>query len=197
MGGYWKHWNSGLLTRTEDGGQGYLNTSTNADILVLGVGGTAIGNGSVLEVEGDITPHTTNSFDLGSGSPLLNWRDLYLADDILYGNTPHISIDTRQLTGGAWTTTGNLGVGDTNPTGVEFYVAGDASVSGTLNIWGNVTVAGGTGKIDVGTVDPPYTINGEKYATYMSGMVGVKEEVTGILLTLNLSTVLAIAPLSI
>ncbi len=37
----------------------------------------------------------------------------------------------------------------------------------------------GTGKIDVGTVDPPYTINGKKYATFLSGIVGVKEEVAG------------------
>jgi hypothetical protein len=37
----------------------------------------------------------------------------------------------------------------------------------------------GAGKIDVGTVDPPYTINGKKYATFMAGMIGVKEEVSG------------------
>ena len=36
-----------------------------------------------------------------------------------------------------------------------------------------------TGKIDVGTVDPPYTIEGKHYATYMTAMTGVKEETTG------------------
>jgi hypothetical protein len=41
-------------------------------------------------------------------------------------------------------------------------------------------VNGGAGKINVGTVDPPYTINGKKYATYLPGMVGQKEEATGI-----------------
>ncbi|MBI2066174.1 hypothetical protein HYT60_01565, partial [Candidatus Woesebacteria bacterium] len=41
------------------------------------------------------------------------------------------------------------------------------------------TVGGGTGKIDVGTVDPVYNIDGVKYSTYMAGMVGVKEETTG------------------
>lgn len=41
------------------------------------------------------------------------------------------------------------------------------------------TVGGGSGKIDVGTVDPVYSIGGEKYATYMAGMIGVKEETTG------------------
>lgn len=46
-----------------------------------------------------------------------------------------------------------------------------------------LTVGGGTGKVDIGTVDPVYSIGGEKFATYMAGMVGVKEEVTG-----NIST---------
>ncbi|HOH85072.1 MAG TPA: hypothetical protein PLS17_00005, partial [bacterium] len=40
---------------------------------------------------------------------------------------------------------------------------------------------GGTSKLDVGTVDPIYTIGGQKYATYMAGMTGVKEETSGAL----------------
>jgi len=44
---------------------------------------------------------------------------------------------------------------------------------------GDVVIGGGTGKVDVGVVDPPYTINGQKYATYMSSMIGLKEETTG------------------
>lgn len=40
---------------------------------------------------------------------------------------------------------------------------------------------GGTSKLDVGTVDPIYTIDGQKYATYMAGMTGVKEETSGAL----------------
>ncbi|MBI4157447.1 hypothetical protein HY502_01190 [Candidatus Woesebacteria bacterium] len=44
-----------------------------------------------------------------------------------------------------------------------------------------VTDASGTGagKINVGTVDPIYTIGDGKYATYMASMVGIKEETTG------------------
>ncbi len=42
-----------------------------------------------------------------------------------------------------------------------------------------LTIGAGDGKIDAGTIDPPYTINGEKYATYLSGMVGQNEEVAG------------------
>ncbi len=76
--------------------------------------------------------------------------------------------------------------------GIRFSPGGDAGVSEKFSITagGNVTingvtgetmltVGGGTGKIDVGTVDPPYTINGEKYATYMASMIGVKEETAG------------------
>jgi hypothetical protein len=43
-----------------------------------------------------------------------------------------------------------------------------------------IGVAGGcAAKIDAGTFDPPYTINGKKYATYVPSMVGIKEETTG------------------
>ncbi|MDP1759870.1 MAG: hypothetical protein Q8L01_00105, partial [Candidatus Woesebacteria bacterium] len=38
----------------------------------------------------------------------------------------------------------------------------------------------GAGKLDAGTIDPPYTINGDKFATYMTSMTGVKEETTGV-----------------
>ncbi len=65
------------------------------------------------------------------------------------------------------------------------------------NAWGNPTIEGmtlasagggtptlsvgsGTGKVSAGTVDPPYTIGGIKYATYNSAMTGVKEETTGV-----------------
>ncbi len=41
------------------------------------------------------------------------------------------------------------------------------------------TFGGGSGKINVGTVDPIYTIGGERYATYLSGMTGQKEETAG------------------
>ncbi|MCP6720002.1 MAG: hypothetical protein KJI72_01570, partial [Patescibacteria group bacterium] len=41
-------------------------------------------------------------------------------------------------------------------------------------------VGGGSGKIDAGTIDPVYTIGGNRYATYMAGMTGVKEETTGV-----------------
>ncbi len=66
---------------------------------------------------------------------------------------------------------------------LKFRVANNGDVTLGDNSGTDLTVGGGTGKIDVGTVDPPYTINGKKYATYMGGLVGVKEEVTGSLAT--------------
>lgn len=48
-----------------------------------------------------------------------------------------------------------------------------------VNLLGTVTVGGGTGKINVGTVDPLYTIEGKKYATFLPAMTGQKEETTG------------------
>jgi hypothetical protein len=67
---------------------------------------------------------------------------------------------------------------------MKFEIANNGNV--TINGSGTMlTVGGGTGKVDVGTVDPPYTINGEKYATYLAAMIGQKEEVTGTVDTLT------------
>jgi hypothetical protein len=51
----------------------------------------------------------------------------------------------------------------------------------TINAGAGTVVIGasGAGKLDAATIDPPYTINGSKFATYMAGMTGVKEETTG------------------
>jgi len=47
---------------------------------------------------------------------------------------------------------------------------------GDITATGTITGA----KLNVSTIDPVYTIKGEKYATYVSGMTGVKEETTGL-----------------
>jgi len=51
--------------------------------------------------------------------------------------------------------TGNYGIWPAN-----------ASVTNTLA--GDLTIGGGTGKINVGTIDPIFEIDGKKYATYMA-----------------------------
>lgn len=77
--------------------------------------------------------------------------------------------------------------------GVYWYASNNSSgswnVASNVQLWdsaGNgtfpsLTIGGGTGKINAGTIDPIYTINGVNYATYMAGMTGVKEETTGVL----------------
>ena len=54
----------------------------------------------------------------------------------------------------------------------------------TINDSQTMTIGdgGGVSKLNVGTVDPIYTIDGKKYATYMAGMTGVKEETSGTLI---------------
>ncbi|MCH7883380.1 hypothetical protein IIA95_03115 [Patescibacteria group bacterium] len=74
-----------------------------------------------------------------------------------------------------------LGVGTTSPT-EQFSVAnnifiggGGAPVLGTATsvYEGDIIILG---KLDVGTIDPVYTIGGTKYATYGYSTIGIKEE---------------------
>lgn len=64
----------------------------------------------------------------------------------------------------------------TNPSQAPPNGGGVLTVSGTTLI-----VGGGSGKITAGTVDPLYSIGEKNYATYLPGMIGQKEELTGIL----------------
>ena len=101
---------------------------------------------------------------------------------------------------------GNVGIGTTGPS-EKLYVNGNIRAdilydtsstsyyidpgnggtslvtNGAFTSGGDITVGGGSGKITVGTVDPPYTINGKKYATYTTSITGVKEETTGTIST--------------
>jgi site-specific recombinase XerD len=132
-----------------------------------------------LQVAGDILP-SASGFNLGYST--YSWSDLYLTGAINNSSGVVIDVSNSRLTGSnTWNVTSKLRVGDTSaiPTGYNFWVTGNASVSGTFSTGGQVTVGGGAGKIDVGMVDPPYTINGQKYATYMASMVGAKEETVG------------------
>ena len=83
---------------------------------------------------------------------------------------------------------------DPAASGTSLMIDGNIISNGAFSITsnatnGNITIdpaagtvligAGGAGKVTAGTVDPPYTINGEKYASYLPGMTGIKEETTG------------------
>ena len=75
---------------------------------------------------------------------------------------------------------GNAGIGKINSNGSSVIIEGPTGGTTDLCVEDPDTGTGGEcdGKIDAGTIDPPYTINGKKYATYMASMTGVKEETT-------------------
>lgn len=75
---------------------------------------------------------------------------------------------------------GNLGVGTATPS-YKLDIASGGATTARLGTSASdlVTIGGGAGKLAVGTVDPLFRIEGEHYATYMAGMVGVREELTG------------------
>lgn len=70
---------------------------------------------------------------------------------------------------------------------IENNGSGNLITAGTSSITkfqvknnGDVVIGqNGTGKLTVGTIDPLYTIGGQKYSTYAPSMPGVKEEVAG------------------
>jgi len=86
-----------------------------------------------------------------------------------------ISNDTFSITSNA--TNGNITI-DAG-TGIIFLGGGAGAKQACVSTNGSTC----TGKIDAGTVDPPYTIDGKHYATYMPSMTGVKEETTGTIAT--------------
>lgn len=67
-----------------------------------------------------------------------------------------------------------IGFAWTNPSQTPPGGSGVLSASGTT-----VLVGGGTGKLTAGTIDPVYLIGGKKYATYVSSMIGQKEQYAG------------------
>ncbi len=70
---------------------------------------------------------------------------------------------------------------------LRFFNPGSVVMS--LTTTGTLTV----NKINAAEVDPPYTIGGKKYATYMAGMTGLKEETTGVVKLKNNKAVLDLA----
>ena len=81
---------------------------------------------------------------------------------------------------------GKVGIGTSTPTtllSIGGLLTVGASSTGQLATMGTATSTFNgdikiTGKLDVGTIDPVYTIDGVKYATYGSAQVGIKEEVS-------------------
>ena len=76
----------------------------------------------------------------------------------------------------------NVGIATTTPS-YKLEVGSGGSLTARFGTAAadEVTIGGGSGKLTVGTIDPIYTINNEQYATYLAGMIGVKEEITGVI----------------
>jgi DNA-binding transcriptional MerR regulator len=120
----------------------------------------------------------TTRFRVATDGYIYSQRLVDLADDNYYidpaasGSTPSIRIDGNIRSNGAFTIDSKDNSG----------VATDGNI--TINAdAGTVIIGDGSGKLDAGTVDPPYTINGQKYATYLPSITGVKEETTGLITT--------------
>jgi hypothetical protein len=84
---------------------------------------------------------------------------------------------------------GNVGIDNDNP---QYYLdvgSGGASTArfGTAST-DKVVIGGGAGKLDVGTIDPIFDIDGKKYATYMTDFAGgTRVETSGVLKLENTS----------
>ncbi|MEX2411609.1 MAG: hypothetical protein WD607_09635, partial [Candidatus Paceibacterota bacterium] len=153
-------------------GYGTANTDGNTKIAIQTNGNVGIGDTTPeqkLDVEGLLTMNSNRIISLGSPifGPDAATRDyvdqfahwLANGDDIYNINV------------------GDVGVGTSTPQ-ATLHVAGSGRFDGNLNMNGfNIS---GVNKIDVGTIDPLYQINGEQYATYAPSIVGgVKEEYVG------------------
>ena len=179
--GVYGHGNNGVYgSGTTNGvyGSGPTGVYGTGTTGVYGNGGThgVYGEGTVYGVMGAGTSSPSYGV-FGSGNPTG-----------VYGEGPSY---------GVYGAGGNNGVYGTGTTGVygegsiigvyARHVSGIALyVDGTTYTTGDMTVGRGTGKINAGTIDPIFDINGKKYATYMADFAGgTRVEASG---TIQLTT---------
>ncbi len=172
------------------------DTSGTIDLIVTSIGDVGIGTTSpskrlsvqetVADAQFSLAYDTTRyaNFQVDSVGDLIidpQGGDVFLNDDNLWvcsgGACP---ADTPAGTGNLIVES-NIGVGTSTPTeqlsvsNNIFIGGGGAPTLGTATstFEGDITILG---KLDVGTIDPVYTIDGTKYATYGHSTVGIKEE---------------------
>ncbi len=174
---------SGTLTNIASMSAMFLNASTNSELFFTTLSSGTMAKRLIIDSEGEVQAQkvkdiSDNRYYLDpAGSISLHVAGIASTASTLsmYGTTdPKIDILNGEAFGIRFSPGGDAGVSEK----FSITAGGNVTISGETGQT-MLTVGGGTGKIDVGTVDPPYTINGEKYATYMAGMVGVKEETAG------------------
>ncbi|MDP1710785.1 MAG: hypothetical protein Q8L46_02495, partial [candidate division WWE3 bacterium] len=165
--------------------QSGLGTGTGASTISFQTG-TTLGTGTTLQTM------ETKMTILGNGNVGIGITDPGNMKLRVEGNTRAAAYyDTGDLTD-----TYFLNPAGSSSFGGSLTLVGQLTFNGTLQANSNtinllssastaVCVGDATcaGKLDAGTIDPPYTINGKKYATYLSAMTGIKEETTGTVTT--------------
>ena len=69
---------------------------------------------------------------------------------------------------------------ESTPIAPILTLTGNSVIQSNDPVNGEINFGDGTLKVDFGTIDPPYFIDGVKYATYVASMTGQKEETTGV-----------------
>ncbi len=158
--------------------------------------GTISGTGNIIAETrigiGTSTP--TSQLDIVATTPTLRLRDSSLSSGFTISQSSDASTTINNIANGALifgtnnterlrvTAAGSVGIGTSTPSkqlsisDLLFVGASGATGLGTATstFQGDIRI---TGKLDVGTIDPVYTIDGVKYATYGHSMIGIKEEV--------------------
>ncbi len=144
-------------------GVGVSNPSTSIDVAQNGA--LKVGN-AYFSSGGDSVNIANNEYYNGS-----SWVTNGSAGALLQLTGQGVNFYTHTTTG-AHTSTMSITSGGT----IAVNAGGQTTMGlATSTFNGDIKIAG---KLDVGTIDPPYTIDGIKYATYGESMTGVHEETT-------------------
>ncbi len=161
---------TGALTFTAGGTNQNINlTPSGTGIVAVTSGGVSYGSNSA----------STGAIRLPNATYVYARNALNTADHQLFGLD---GSNVLQISNTSINTviSGSVGIG-VSPSYKLDVVSGGATTArfGTAGT-DTVIVGGGSGKLDTGTVDPIFEINGSKYATYLPGMTGIKEETSGV-----------------